>query len=247
MTRWHRNHIEQDETIITLLCDHKFQEIAENSIRQFRNELVDYIAKFPEFKTSHTPLNPISGASLKIQEMHEVTSCVGVGPMACVAGLFSQLVLESVIEAGAEEAVVDNGGDIALMIKSPVLVGVYTGKESTQNLAFRIPATRKPLGICTSSGTVGHSFSYGKADAAIVISVNIPLADAAATALGNKVKNKADLENCFEFLNPLSEIQGAMVILGDQIAMWGDLPELVNMRVDEKLITKGFRKKLYSN
>ncbi|MBN1783036.1 UPF0280 family protein, partial [bacterium] len=102
-----------------------------------------------------------------------------------------------------------------------------------------IQVTREPLGICTSSGTVGHSFSYGKADAAVVISRNIILADAAATALGNRVHQKEDLENCFDFLEDIREIQGALVVYQDQVAMWGALPELTEVRMDENIITRG--------
>ena len=47
-----------------------------------------------------------------------------------------------------------------------------------------------PMGICTSSGTVGHSLSFGKADAVCVKAKSVSLADAAATAIGNMVKSQ---------------------------------------------------------
>ena len=94
------------------------------------------------------------------------------------------------------------------------------------------------IGICTSSGTIGHSFSYGNADAAVVISQNPILADAAATALGNRIQNKEDLDTCFHFLEDIDEIEGALVIFRDKIALWGELPKLVQAEMNTKLVTR---------
>ena len=238
MNRWHRNHIEQQETVITLLADGPVTA-ADAAVSQFRRCLQDYIETCPAFGTSHKPVQIPPEADARIRQMGDASARVNVGPMASVAGQVSAVVLETLLENGVSEAVVDNGGDIALFVNKAVHVGIYAGESPIDRLAFRIEPTVRPLGICTSSGTVGHSFSYGRADAAIVISENIPLADAAATALCNRIQTRDDLEACFDFMNTIPEIQGAMVILGVKAALWGTLPELVEADVDTTLITQG--------
>ena len=235
--RWRRHHIEQKETIITLLCESAYVSAAENALRTLRTMLEDLIRVDEAFKISHQPL--MRSLPAPMNQMITSAALMNVGPMACVAGLFAEMALNSVLNAGAKEAVVDNGGDIALFVKAPVTVGLFTGRSGVKNLALRIMPEKNPLGICTSSGTVGHSFSYGRADAAVVISENIPLADAAATALCNRVHDEDDLETCFDCLKPHRELKGALVVVRNRVALWGDLPELVEMTVNPDLITRG--------
>jgi ApbE superfamily uncharacterized protein (UPF0280 family) len=240
MMRWRRTHYQDKETIVTLLCKSEFISAGMEALRSVRIELEDYIAADPVFAKTHAPHDPMPDASDLVRQMCSATRLAGVGPMASVAGAFASKALEQMIRSGAKEGVVDNGGDIALTIREPILMGIYAGKSSIRNLAFQIEPRDSILGICTSSGTVGHSFSYGIADAAVVISGNVILADAAATALGNRIHSSSDLESCFDFLKPITEIEGALVILDDRMAMWGDLPKLVRMHVDETLITAGY-------
>ena len=47
--------------------------------------------------------------------------------------------------------------------------------------------------LCTSSATVGHSFSMGKADAAVVISKTCAVADAFAAAFYMWIKKTEDI------------------------------------------------------
>ena len=102
-------------------------------------------------------------------------------------------------------------------------VGIYAGKDFSLNLALEVKPRNKPLGICTSSGTVGHSFSYGKADAAVVISENIVLADAAATAVGNLIKQPDDIPGGIVFARGIEGIKGLLIITGDKMGLWGEV------------------------
>ncbi|MCK9565110.1 MAG: UPF0280 family protein, partial [Methanothrix sp.] len=161
----------------------------------------------------------------------------GIGPMAAVAGAIAGNALQAMMEEGATYAVVDNGGDICILNDQPIVVGIYAGSSPISNLAFQLAARDKPLGICTSSGTVGPSISFGCADAAVVISQDVALADAAATALGNAVTAKAPLQECFQAIDQPG-IDGALVIRGDKMALWKDLPPLRRARVGAERITK---------
>lgn len=92
-------------------------------------------------------------------------------------------------------------------------MGIYAGTSPLRDLALTIPPREKPLGICTSSGTVGPSISFGYADAAVAISDDISLADAAATALGNAVGLASPLADSFQSV-AVPGIEGALVIRG---------------------------------
>ena len=234
-----RFHFELKETIVTLLCDTQYRKAGEDALLRIRSELETTIQEDPEFQSTHKAHLPLEHAPGFVKSMCLESARVGIGPMASVAGTFAGQALDDMAAAGASQAIVDNGGDIAMKISKPVFVGIYAGQSKIRNLAFEVEARESKWGICTSSGTVGHSFSYGNADAAVVLSPNITLADAAATALGNRIHSEADLKTCFDFLEPLEEIEGALVILGDKMALWGDLPRLVRMEVDETLVTAG--------
>ncbi len=134
-------------------------------------------------------------------------------------------------DAGAAYAMVDNGGDIALVTDREVRVGIYAGESPFSNkIALKIRPCSSLLGICTSSGTVGHSISFGNADAATVISNSASLSDAAATALCNSVTDAHSVKNSFHAINHVKEIKGALVIYKEMLARWGsNMPEIVRL------------------
>jgi ApbE superfamily uncharacterized protein (UPF0280 family) len=164
---------------------------------------------------------------------------VGVGPMAAVAGTIAEAAVDAMARAGAGYALVDNGGDIALLNDEIVTVGIYAGQSPLAGLALEIPPRDRILGICTSSGTVGPSISFGNADAALIVSDDVALADAAATALGNRITDEKSLAAAFDFLKEVPGVTGAIGILGDKMATFGKLPKIVRARVDYDKITKG--------
>ena len=89
--------------------------------------------------------------------------------------------------------------------------------------ALEIEPEETPLGICTSSGTVSHSFSFGKADAVIVLSASAALADAAATAIANIIKKQDDIPLGIEFAQGIEGVGGVVVIKGDNMGLWGEV------------------------
>ena len=90
-------------------------------------------------------------------------------------------------------------------------------------MGLEIKAKDTPLGICTSSGTVGHSLSYGKADAVIVLAPSTTLADAAATAIGNHILKPEDIPGGIEFARSIGGLKGAVIIQGEQVGVWGEV------------------------
>jgi ApbE superfamily uncharacterized protein (UPF0280 family) len=147
----------------------------------------------------------------------------GVGPMAAVAGAIAECVGRELLTYTAE-IIVENGGDIFLKIKKDRVVGIYAGESPlTGKLGLEIEARATPLGVCTSSGKVGHSLSYGRADAVVAMSADTALADAAATAIGNRVKQAGDTDKALEFARGIVGLKGVVIIIGEKVGAWGDV------------------------
>ncbi|OGN94107.1 MAG: thiamine biosynthesis protein ApbE, partial [Chloroflexi bacterium RBG_13_50_10] len=156
-----------------------------------------------------------------VKEMARVSQLTSVGPMAAVAGAIAEAVGRDLL-AFSPEVIVENGGDIFLRISEKRLVGIYAGQSAfTKKIALEIMPRETPLGICTSSGTVGHSLSLGGADAVIVLSPSTALADATATALGNIVKDANDIPIAIEKAQGIAGLRGVVVIVGDKMGVWG--------------------------
>lgn len=200
-------------------------DFALNKARELRSVLDEYISHKPQFLTSLTPLEPEAQAHPVIQEMINATIQSATGPMSAVAGAFAQFIGEAVIrEFHVQEIVVENGGDIYLSIQNDLEVGVFAGTSPLSNkLAVVIPAMLSPLGLCTSSGTVGHSLSFGKADAAMIACKNAALADAFATRFGNEVKSPADIPAAIKLSEGFPEILSILLIASDQLGVRGKL------------------------
>jgi ApbE superfamily uncharacterized protein (UPF0280 family) len=49
------------------------------------------------------------------------------------------------------------------------------------------------------------------------------LADAAATAIANRVKKKNDIRMALEFGSEIPGVLGILIILGEELGAWGDL------------------------
>ena len=158
--------------------------------------------------------------------MQQVGGRAGVGPMAAVAGAIAQYVGEGLL-THSQQVIVENGGDIFLKANRSVTVSIFAGNSPfSEKIGLRIHPAQMPMGICSSSATVGHSLSMGVTDVVCLLSPSAALADAAATSLGNRVKRKAHLNNVKEWAEQIGEITGGVVIVEDRMATWGDI-ELV--------------------
>lgn len=191
-----------------------------------RHQIESYIGSHPSFLTSLVPLPPDPTAPPLVREMMEAGRPVGVGPMASVAGAVAQYVGKGLLEF-TDEVIVENGGDTFLDVKRDLTVSIFAGESPlSQKVGLAVTSRRMPLGICTSSATVGPSLSLGRADAACVISGSAAFADGAATALGNMVRERMDLRRVGDWAESTPGILGCLVILGDALAAWGEV-ELV--------------------
>ena len=212
-------------------------EIIIEEIKRVRAALEAYIARHPDFRDSLVPVDVAADAPPVARRMAEAARAAGVGPMAAVAGALAQAAAERALEAGAEEAIVDNGGDVFMVSPRPVVTGVYAAAgRLSGRLAFLVRPEEMPLSLCASSGVMGHSFSRGECELAVAAAANAALADAAATLAANLVSKPEDLANALDTVGKIPGIRGVFVLMGDAVGMNGSLPELV--RHADGMLTK---------
>ncbi|MCL2706221.1 MAG: UPF0280 family protein [Spirochaetaceae bacterium] len=210
-----------------------------------RTLLSNYIIKHKDFLESLVPLKEIdSDAPDIVRRMHKASLLTGVGPMASVAGITAQIAAEAAVAAGADEAVIENGGDIYIFSKNETKIALYAGKTTiASNLAILIKPEITPISICSSSSKMGHSLSMGDCDLATITATDGALADAAATVAGNLVKEEKDIPGALEKIISIKGVQGALIVKNDKIGIAGNFPEIIkniDPRTKDK-ITKDWR------
>lgn len=204
------------------------------AIKENRMVLEKYIKTSPEFKTSFKPLKLKNDVPLLIRMMALAAEKCEVGPMAAVAGALADLGVDAMKKIGAKVCVIENGGEISAFSNIQIDVGIYAGGSIlSEKIGFRLLPKDFPLGIGTSSGTVGHAISFGIADAAIAFAENATLADAAATAIGNEVRGKdreKSIQNGLEVAETIDGVKGGFIILGDKAGTVGKLPQFIKIK-----------------
>jgi len=217
------------ETDLWVSADRNLEKETRDLVLSYRNQLETYITSHPGFLTSLQPREEDPFAPPIVREMIEATRKAGVGPMASVAGAIAEFVGKDLLKI-TDQVIVENGGDIFIDVKRPVTVSIFAGRSPlSEKIGLRLPSSQMPLGVCSSSGTVGHSHSEGQADAVCILSSSAVLADGAATALGNRLERKRDLERVDKWAREIGGIIGGVAIMGDRMASWGRV-ELVALK-----------------
>jgi ApbE superfamily uncharacterized protein (UPF0280 family) len=217
------------ETDLYIKATRNLAEPARQSVLRYRHQLESYIHLHPSFLHSLTPWPRDDFAAPIIQNMIRAGQGAGVGPMAAVAGAMAEAVGRDLLKE-SPEVVVENGGDIFLRSSGKIAIGIFAGKSPLSlRVGLLVPASEEPWGVCTSSGTVGPSLSFGRADAVCILSPSAALADAVATALGNRVRSSADLGRGLDQAKEIAGVVGAVIIVGDKLAAWGEI-ELTELK-----------------
>jgi ApbE superfamily uncharacterized protein (UPF0280 family) len=214
------------ESDLFISSDTNLADEALKSLIKHRNSLETYIKNHSEFRTSLLPLPEDDLAPPIIRDMLSKSKICGVGPMASVAGAVSEFVGYDLLKQ-TENFIIENGGDIFLQSKNELTAAIYAGESAlSYKVNILVKPDQMPLGICTSSATVGPSLSFGKADAVCVISKSATLADAAASAIGNRVKSKKDFKPALDYGIKISGVRGIIIICGNDMGVIGEV-ELV--------------------
>ncbi|MEW6672646.1 MAG: UPF0280 family protein [Thermodesulfobacteriota bacterium] len=210
------------ETDLQVQAETNLTDLATELVLRHRGVIETYIRQYPEFMKTLAPWRIPGPAPLIIRDMAAAGEAAGVGPMAAVAGVIAAHVGADLLTC-SNEVIIENGGDIFLKIKDPVTIAIYAGASPLSlKVGIKVYPDGSPKGVCTSSGTVGHSLSFGRADAVCVISPDCALADAAATAVCNQVKSGKDIQKAIAFGKRIRNVTGLIVIIGDQLGIWGE-------------------------
>jgi hypothetical protein len=211
------------ESDLFISSDKNLSEQTKKSLIIHRNSLERYIKTNPQFRTSLVPLPEDNLAPPIVRDMIQKSKICGVGPMASVAGAVAEFVGNDLFDS-TENLIIENGGDIFLKVKHQVTVGIYAGESAlSYKLNIIVKPEETPLGICTSSATVGPSLSFGIADAVCVTSNSATLADAAASAIGNRVKNKKDIKPSLDYGIEIPGVLGIIIIVGNDMGAIGNV------------------------
>lgn len=194
-------------------------------ILYYRGVLEKHIDKYPEFSSSLVPVPAPAGAHPLVSDMSEAAQKAGTGPMSAVAGAMAECISRDILEEyKADEVIVENGGDIFMKLTSPAIISVYAGDSPlSEKIALQIRPEETPLSVCCSSGTVGHSLSFGIADACTIACRSGALADAFATAFCNEVKNSDQVQRVTEMALQKTEIISVVIIAGDKAGLGGSI------------------------
>lgn len=212
------------ETDLAILAERDLTREALDRIVELRNDLERYADSHEGFYAALEPVRPAKGAPEIVRRMCDATAFWGVGPMAAVAGTFAEMVGEALLEKTGE-VIVENGGDIYVEMKSPREIAIFAGENSpfAGKLVVKVSPESGIHGVCTSSATIGHSLSRGAADAVTTFAPSAAFADAAATAIGNRIKSPEDVERVVEEERARGALSALVVVIGDRMGAFGDI------------------------
>lgn len=214
-----------------------FTDLKNNSLKSYiftlRNQLETFNQKNPDFLISYNPIDLTEYNPPEIVKiMDEASKISDVGPMATVAGSISELSLKYLMKNNSKTSIVENGGDIAIINNKKITCGIYSNNNILgNNIGFKLKPRKESIGICSSSGKIGHSVSFGSSDCVTIIAKEASIADGLATRIANEVKGENSQEaisNCLDCLEKYKDyFEGALIICEDKIATFGKLPKIV--------------------
>jgi len=211
------------ETDLLVHADKKLEAETRELVLEQRGYVEAYIKAHPDFATALAPWRLNGPAPTIVADMVKAGENAAVGPMAAIAGAVAEHVGLGLLKS-TDEIIVENGGDVFIKTATPLTVGIFAGQSPLSlRIGIRVSGGPTPMGVCTSSGTVGHSLSLGKADAVCVVAESCAIADAAATAIGNLVQSIADIEFAIAKGKCIDKIRGIIIIVGEKMGIWGDL------------------------
>ena len=227
-------HFQFKETIVNIVCDEPHLKVAEEAIFEARRIIEDKVSQDEFFRITYEPYQIDPKDHELIQRMCNASILSNVGPFAGVAGAVATYSVEQMKARKADLAIVENGGDIAFLSHEPRVIGLFADHPVLKDIAFRMQSD-VITGICSSSAKIGPSVSLGRSNVCTVFSDDVILADCCATALGNLVKDESSLSDALETIGSIEGVKGCLACVGNKVAMYGDLPEMVEADVESVL------------
>lgn len=216
-----------EETDLLIMAKKDLRDEIKKEVIKQREILKRYLKENPDFLFSFSPLYVESNEEI-IKLMSESSLLTKTGPMASVAGAIAEIVGKKFLKE-SDEIIIENGGDIFAKLNSDFNVAIYAGNSPfSMKIGIRLKKREIPYGVCTSSGKIGHSISFGDADAVVVISPSSAFSDGSATYFGNLIKGKIDEKNILSEIKNFPFIEGLVIIRDKEIFLWGDI-EIISL------------------
>lgn len=213
--------VKLDTTDLLIKADSDLHDQAYRILREIRADLERHISSHENFLYSLDPIEPPGDEPDIAASMYIASAATGTGPMSAVAGAVAEAVGRGLLELSGE-VIVENGGDIWMKLIRPTVIGLYINNiHFGSRIALKIYPDNTPCSICTSSPRLGHSLSFGKADSVTVIADNGALADSAATAVCNMIKNEQDIRSALTFAMSINGISGCIAVFREKLAVQG--------------------------
>ncbi|HVJ49172.1 UPF0280 family protein [Desulfitobacterium sp.] len=215
----------------------QMQEAAQEAII-WLNRLSQVLDQAKDVRTLNHPR--LTELPLPLRWMVEAVLATGdrsLTPMAAVAGTFSDLVADRLVEAGAHKVIINNGGDIAIRLigSEQTKVGVTPSIGANQFTHVIELSSSKGIGGVATSGRGGRSFTKGIASSATVLAETARVADSCATLVANHCF--APDPNIFQLpaekLDPQTDIPGHYVTV-----KVGELNQEVKRKALENALVK---------
>ena len=211
------------ETDLWVQAEEDLTDICREEVLAQRGYIEHYIQRFPDFRTTLNPWKRDNLAPEIVRKMVAAGEGAKVGPMAAVAGAMAETIGQY-LRQYSSEVIVENGGDIFMALNGGVTIGLFAGQSPlSMRIGLKLDPGHEPVGVCTSSGTIGHSLSHGQADAVCIVSRHCALADAAATAVANRVSSGDAIPDAIRFARTIEGVEGVVAICGEQMGLWGEL------------------------
>ena len=224
-----RTHYEVGQTALSIICDDSYLNVVHEAVFEAREAVESKISEDPFFGTTFDPY-PVSESDRPlIKRMCNASVLAGVGPMAGVAGAVADHAVRAAVAKGCRHIIVENGGDISMATDRDIRIGVFAGEPKFDDLALLIRPTSGIKGICSSSGKIGPSVSFGSSGICTVFSDDTILADCCATALGNMIREgtQEEMASASESIASIDGVDGCLCVCNGRMAVCGNIPELV--------------------
>jgi len=220
--------VQVKESDLFIMASRNLSDETEKELKKERYLLEKYIEEHPDFYLSFKPLPCDEDAPDIVKMMSQASFLCDVGPMATVAGAIAEMIGNHLLQF-TDQIIIENGGDIFLKTKKERLISIFAGNSPfSMRIGIKVKPRDTCFGIATSSGTVGHSTSKGKANSVTVLCPTATLADGLATCICNLIGDddfsmlKNNIKN-FPFLD------GILVIKDKDLFAWGDI-EIIETR-----------------
>ena len=198
------------------------QEV-ETYLKQAYEDIEAYIACDSNFLSSLHPYEVGETAPEIVKVMSEHASKANVGPMAGIAGVIAEYIGRR-LSSRHRIILCNNGGDI--YYESPeeqwILLNA-PGSPFHNQIKICVPSAIKGKGLCTSSGTSGHSVNMGRAYAVSILAGNACSADVWATAMSNQIRSHEDIDRILSLCKEQDDIEGVVILVDNYLGIWGDI------------------------